>query len=98
MDSRLDEPGLRLVGISPQSEATHSKFRARFDLPFLLLADPKKSVIRAYDALGPFGLSTARVTYLIGADRIVKDAVRADFRVARHRRFVDRAVREAAAD
>lgn len=92
---RLVGAGIALVGISPQGPATHAKFRERFALPFPLLADRDRAVIRAYDATGPFGLGVARITYLVGADRTIKDAVRADFRVARHARFVEHALAEA---
>ncbi len=49
---------------------------------------------RAYEAIGPFGLYTARVTYLIDSDGLVMDSVRADLRLAPHERFIGRALGE----
>ena len=44
--------GAAVVGISPDSPASHAKFRDKFGLPFLLLADVEKKVIDAYGAWG----------------------------------------------
>ncbi|HCL28617.1 MAG TPA: thioredoxin-dependent thiol peroxidase [Candidatus Latescibacteria bacterium] len=37
-----------IVGISPDDEAKHQKFIAKFDLPFVLLADTEHAVCEAY--------------------------------------------------
>src|SRR5215472_8971618 len=79
--------GLTLAGVSPQSPDSHRRFRERYALPFTLLSDPDKRVIRAYRADGPLGLGVRRVTYLIGQDGMVAGAVTADFRIARHMDF-----------
>lgn len=44
--------GVEVVGISPDTGASHRKFREKFNLPFLLLADPDKQVLKAYGAYG----------------------------------------------
>ena len=44
--------GVDVVGISPDTEASHRKFREKFNLPFLLLADPDKQVLQSYGAYG----------------------------------------------
>lgn len=44
--------GVDVVGISPDTEVSHRKFREKFNLPFLLLADPDKQVLQAYGAYG----------------------------------------------
>ena len=41
-----------VVGISPDSIASHGKFRDKFGLPFLLLSDPEHEVAEAYGAWG----------------------------------------------
>ncbi|MEM7629502.1 MAG: peroxiredoxin [Planctomycetota bacterium] len=89
--SRLVEAGVSLVGISAQGESSHAKFRARFDLPFPLLADTDKRVIRAYEALGPLGL-VWRISYLVMPDGTIADAVRADLSLGKHRAFIERAI------
>lgn len=81
---RLLDDGTRVAGISTQSVGTHSRFAARFDLPFPVLADPDKSVCRAYGVLGPLGLWTNRVSYLIGPDRKILDSVRSGLFLGKH--------------
>lgn len=41
-----------VVGVSPDSIASHGKFRDKFGLPFLLLSDPDHAVAEAYGAWG----------------------------------------------
>lgn len=88
--------GVRVVGVSPQNESSHARFAQRHDLSFPLVADTDKTIARAYGVTGPFGLGIRRSTFLVGRDRRIVDAVRADFVVARHTRLFDRA-RELAA-
>lgn len=44
--------GYTILGISPDSIASHQDFIDKFDLPFTLLSDPDKDVIKAYGAWG----------------------------------------------
>ena len=41
-----------ILGISPDSEASHQKFIAQNDLPFTLLGDPEKTMMTEYEAFG----------------------------------------------
>ena len=41
-----------VLGISPDSEASHRKFREKYELPFTLLADPEREVMTEYAAYG----------------------------------------------
>lgn len=91
---RIEAAGLRVIGINSEKGEKHGRFREHHGLPFRLLVDPRREVARAYEAIGPFGLYTARVTYLIGADGLVLDSVRADLRLAPHERFIGRALGE----
>lgn len=92
MHPQLAAAGLTLAGVSPQSQQSHDKFKAKHKLPFTLLADCDKRVIKQYDANGPFGFGTRRVTYLIGQDKTILDAVRSDLGTAKHKAFVQRAI------
>ncbi|MCA8836801.1 MAG: peroxiredoxin [Proteobacteria bacterium] len=85
--------GLQVVGISPQDGATHRRFQDKFALPFRLLCDPRKSVIKAYDVDGPLGIGTRRATYLIDSSGSILDGVLADIRIERHRQFIENAIR-----
>ncbi len=85
--------GLNVVGISPQDEDSHRRFREEHDLPFTLLSDPEKVAIKMYDVDGPFGVGVRRATFLINQDRTIADAILADVRIGRHNDFISKAVR-----
>lgn len=38
-----------VIGISRDTAASHAKFAAKYELPFMLLSDPELSAIKAYD-------------------------------------------------
>ena len=92
MHTDIQAVGLNVVGISPQDEDSHRKFRDEHDLPFTLLSDPEKVAIKMYDVDGPFGVGVRRATFLISQDRKINDAIMADVRVARHTEFIQKAV------
>jgi peroxiredoxin Q/BCP len=46
--SELEERGAVVLGISPDTPRSHTKFREKFHLPFTLLADEDHSVAEAY--------------------------------------------------
>ena len=83
---------LRVVGVSPQDAESHQRFAAKHNLNFVLLADPDKKTIKAYDLDGPLGFGVRRGTYLIGTDGRIKDGVLADLRISEHEAFVKRAL------
>src|SRR5579859_467071 len=84
LEPELGRAGVTLLGVSPQDSASHTRFRARHGLGFPLLADTERRVIRAYGCDGFLGLTVQRVTYLIGSDRRIREAVKAALRVAPH--------------
>jgi peroxiredoxin Q/BCP len=87
---------LRVVGVSPQDVASHKRFAEQHGLNFTLLADPDKSVVKAYDVDGPLGLGVRRGTYLIGGDGRIVDSVLADLRIGAHEAFVRKAIESGA--
>ena len=38
-----------IIGVSKDSIASHQRFAEKYDLPFILLSDPKRLAIEAYD-------------------------------------------------
>ena len=44
--------GYTIIGISPDSIGSHQKFIKKYELPFTLLSDPEKEVIKTYGAWG----------------------------------------------
>ncbi len=49
----LKSKGFELLGVSPDGADAHQKFKEKFNLPFPLLADTDKTVLKAYGAWGP---------------------------------------------
>ena len=49
---RFQRAGAKVAGVSPDSTASHARFREKQGLKILLLSDPEKEVIRAYGAWG----------------------------------------------
>lgn len=92
LHTEIESAGLRVVGISPQSPNSHARFKAKYQLPFVLLSDEQKTVIKMYGVNGPLGVGVRRASYLIDASRRVRDAVLADFMIARHAEFVRKAI------
>jgi thioredoxin-dependent peroxiredoxin len=88
----IQRAGMRVVGISPQSPDSHAKFREKYHLPFTLLSDEQKTVIKMYGLNGPLGIGVRRASYLVNGGRRVRDAVLADFRIGRHMDFVRKAI------
>jgi thioredoxin-dependent peroxiredoxin len=67
-----------VLGVSPDGEAAHQKFRTKYKLPFPLLSDPDHAVMETYGAYGDkvlYGKKTRgviRSTVWIGPDGVVK--------------------------
>lgn len=95
MHDDLASSGVQVLGISPQGSASHARFRERYGLPFTLLADPDKRVVRAYGVDGPFGIGVRRATFLVNADRVVESSVVADLRIGLHEDFFRRVLSDA---
>lgn len=52
----LSRQGFEMLGVSPDSPASHQRFKTKHRLPFPLLADTDKTVLKAYGAWGPKAL------------------------------------------
>lgn len=63
-----------ILGVSPDDSAKHTKFIAKYSLPFTLLADPDKALCQAYDVwkeknmYGKKSFGVVRSTFIIGPD------------------------------
>jgi peroxiredoxin Q/BCP len=72
--SRLAETGVEVFGVSPDSVKSHAKFRAKYDLPYRLLADDGARLADAYGVwiqkkfAGREYMGNERTTFVIGAD------------------------------
>ena len=92
LHAEIQKVGLPVAGVSPQDAESHQRFRDKYRLPFTLLSDADKSVIRMYGVDGPLGFGVRRATFLIDPSRHIRDAVLADFRIGAHDEFVSRAI------
>jgi peroxiredoxin Q/BCP len=74
----LQRAGVVVLGISPDTGASHQKFAAKYRLPFTLLSDPDREVMKAWGAYGEkmmYGKKTKgviRSTAWIGRDGVVR--------------------------
>lgn len=51
--SAYENAGVVILGVSPDSPKSHTKFKAKFGLPFSLLADEEHQVAELYGVWGP---------------------------------------------
>jgi peroxiredoxin Q/BCP len=64
----IRDTGAEIVGVSVDSIQSHDSFAKKYQLPFPLISDKDKRVSTAYGVLKDIGLSTNRVTFIIGKD------------------------------
>ena len=70
----IEERGAAVWGVSPQGAGSKRAFRAKFQLPFTLLADEAHEAAEAYGVwvekqnYGRTYMGTARTTFLVGPD------------------------------
>ena len=75
------EKGAVVLGVSKDTVASHKRFEEQYGLPFTLLSDPDRQVIRAYDVLkekknyGKVTLGVVRTTYLIDEEGVIVRAL-----------------------
>jgi peroxiredoxin Q/BCP len=51
--SAYEEAGVTILGVSPDSPKSHTKFKAKYNLPFTLLTDEDHQVAELYGVWGP---------------------------------------------
>jgi peroxiredoxin Q/BCP len=64
--------GAEVIGISSQSEESHSIFSTTYTLPFLLLSDEGGKVRKMYGVPSTMGIVPGRVTYVIDREGVVR--------------------------
>jgi len=69
--AKFKKGGIKVLGVSPDSEASHKKFETRYKLPFTLLADKDHAIADAYGVwgekkfMGRTYMGVRRTTFLI---------------------------------
>ena len=77
----IRERGATVLGVSPDTVASHVEFKEKYGLPFTLLADPEHEVAELYgvwvekDAYGKKSMGINRSTFVIDADGNVAEAM-----------------------
>jgi peroxiredoxin Q/BCP len=72
------EAGAVVIGVSPDNEASHVKFRDKFGLPFYLLSDDEHKIAEMYGAWGEkksYGktyMGIIRSTFIINEDMVIQ--------------------------
>jgi peroxiredoxin Q/BCP len=72
--SRFRERGAVVLGVSPDDETSHARFRDKYSLPFTLLADPAHEVAEEYgvwverNRYGRKSMGIERSTFVIDED------------------------------
>ena len=72
------EKGAVVLGVSKDTVASHVKFAQKYELPFILLADPELEAIQAYDVwqekklYGKVSMGVVRSTYIIDEQGLIE--------------------------
>ena len=77
----FERAGAVVLGVSPDGEGSHAKFRDKYELPFTLLADEGHEVAERYGVwgersyMGKTYMGIRRSTFVIGEDGTVEKAM-----------------------
>lgn len=80
----IEGRGAIIVGVSSDGVDAHLSFRDHYRLPFPLIADPERKIIALYDARGIVKWLTARVTYVIDKEGVIRAAFHHELLIGRH--------------
>ena len=67
-----------VIGVSKDSAASHARFAAKYNLPFILLSDPELQAIQAYGVwqekklYGKVSMGVVRTTYVIDEQGMIE--------------------------
>ncbi|MBQ8145893.1 MAG: thioredoxin-dependent thiol peroxidase [Clostridia bacterium] len=75
----FENKGVIVIGISKDSVASHVKFAQKYDLPFILLADPERKAIESYGVwqekklCGKTSMGVVRTTFIIDENGYIQE-------------------------
>ncbi len=78
---KLAAEGFAVVGISPDTVASHQRFAEKYDLPFPLIADPEKKILNDYGVWGEkknYGrtyMGVHRTTFVINGEGVITHVI-----------------------
>lgn len=76
--SAFRDAGVVVIGVSKDSVASHDKFAKKYDLPFVLLADPQLQAIEPYGVwqekklYGKTSMGVVRTTFIIDEQGMIE--------------------------
>lgn len=77
----MQKQGYEILGVSADTEKKHQNFIAKYDLPFDLIADTEKEMIKAYGVWGPKKFmgkkydGIHRTTFVINEEGIIDEVI-----------------------
>ncbi len=77
----LIKRGFEVIGVSPDSGQSHAKFKNKYSLPFNLIADPDKTILKLYGTWGKKKMygkeyeGVLRTTYVIGEEGKIEKVI-----------------------
>ena len=81
-EAQLAAQGIKVVGMSTDTMASHAKFAQKYDLAFPLVADPDKAIVQAYGVwqekknYGKTYWGTVRTTFLLDEQGVITRVIK----------------------
>ncbi len=79
--NRFLSKGYEILGVSPDNEAKHQKFIAKYELPFDLLADTERETCESYgvwvekNMYGRKYMGVKRTTFIINEEGVIEEII-----------------------
>lgn len=76
--TELIKRGFEVLGVSPDSEKSHTRFAGKYNLPFPLIADTEKQILNEYgvwgekNMYGKISMGVLRTTFIINEEGIIE--------------------------
>ncbi len=76
--TELIKRGFEVLGVSPDSEKSHTRFAGKYNLPFPLIADTEKQILKEFGAWGEKNMygktseGVLRTTFVINEEGIIE--------------------------
>jgi peroxiredoxin Q/BCP len=76
--AELAEKGFEVIGISPDTEKSHIKFKSKYGLPYNLISDTEKNILKEYGAWGEKNMygkiveGVLRTTFIINEEGVIE--------------------------
>lgn len=74
----LAERGFEVIGVSPDNEKSHIKFKSKYGLPYNLISDTEKIILKDYGAWGEKNMygkiveGVLRTTFIINEEGVIE--------------------------